>query len=422
MKTIKLSDSKDIQNIIKRPAPPDMDIKQQVSEIMNRVRTEGDKALREFSKRFDGSCPESLLIDKKRIQEASQRVSPELKTAIAMALKNIEKFHAAQKPSETSLETLPGIRCSLRFTPISKVGLYIPGGSAPLFSSILMLAVPATLAGCNEIIACTPPNPSDELLYTLGLFNLKAFETGGAQAIAAMCFGTESIPAVDKIFGPGNAWVTEAKMQAAANGIAIDMPAGPSEVLVVADTSANPLFVAADLLSQAEHGADSQVILISNSKSIIQQTTGFLNQLVQQIPRKEIALKSLQNSLAIEVQTLEQAMEISNDYAPEHLILSVENPNELAEKVVNAGSVFLGHYCPESAGDYASGTNHTLPTAGAAKAWSGISLLSFMKSITFQEISPRGIQRLSNTIAALARAEKLEAHALAALVRTPQKS
>lgn len=402
---------------LRRPESQQADIENKVREIIERVEQGGDEALSALCLEFDGKVPEPFEIPRVMLQRASSDVDDHLKSAIRQAGENIRAFHQAQLPANAVIEPVPGIRCEIRYMPVERVGLYIPGGTAPLLSTVLMTAIPATLAGCSEIIACTPPGASPELLYTLGLFNIRVFAIGGAQAIAAMALGTESVPRVDKIFGPGNAWVTAAKMHFAGRGLAIDMPAGPSELMVIADRTAKPSYVAADLLSQAEHGPDSQVILVSDSMELIQQSIRETEKQLALLPRKKTAMASLQHALAICANNLEQAAEISNFYAPEHLILSVQDPGETAQKITSAGSVFLGNYTPESAGDYASGTNHTLPTGGAARAWSGITTASFMKSITFQEITRDGLFRLAPTVLQLARAEQLEAHANALLQR-----
>lgn len=420
MKTLKYPTKEQTAKALKRPMQDDAALRSRVQEIISQVRTGGDPSLLMLSRELDRFSGESLEISQADMKAAAGLVSQDLKDAIELARQNIERFHAAQRPEDISLVTQPGVYCSMQFKPLKRVGLYIPGGTAPLLSTVLMLAVPALVAGCGELVICTPPEPGAELLYTLGLFNARAFRLGGAQAIAAMAFGTETIPRVDKIFGPGNRYVTEAKMQLSAKGIAIDMPAGPSEVLVIADATANPAFVAADLLSQAEHGADSQVVLITTSEKLLEATLKKVEQQVSTLPRREIAEQCLENSIAILVKDLAEAMEISNEYAPEHLILAVENPTAIKTKVENAGSVFMGHYTPESLGDYSSGTNHTLPTAGSARSWSGVSLLSFMKTITFQEATPEGLGRLTAATTTLARAEGLEAHARAVEVRKTQ--
>jgi histidinol dehydrogenase len=384
---------------------------------MGRVKLEGDSAVIDLTQKYDGVKIDSLEVSSGAMSEASARVSDNLKDAIARAIANIEQFHRAQIPGYIRVETQPGVDCMLRYYPLERVGLYIPGGTAPLISTVLMLAVPAKVAGCRELIACTPPEPSAEIMYVCGILGVRLFRAGGAQAIAAMAYGTETIPRVDKLFGPGNRYVTEAKVQATSRGIPIDMPAGPSEVLVIADESSDPGFVAADLLSQAEHGADSQVVLLSASKGLIERVRGEIDTQLNRLPRKEIAQMCLNNSVAIYVNSIDQAIDISNYYAPEHLILAVVNASEYINRVRNAGSVFIGNYSPESAGDYASGTNHTLPTGGFARSWSGVTVQSFMKSITFQQLSRQGLQSIAPSITALARAEGLEAHARAVEIR-----
>ncbi|MDY0197299.1 MAG: histidinol dehydrogenase [Tenuifilaceae bacterium] len=413
MKILKYPTPKQLLVVLARPLQNDPETKQRVSLIIDDVRQNGDVALFKLNREIDGYSSNVLEIPRTALSEAKKDVSDDLKDSIRLAIDNIEKFHSVQRPTDTLVETMPRVRCGIRFKALERVGLYIPGGTAPLLSTVLMLAVPAKVAGCKELIICTPPNPTAELLYALSLFDARVFTVGGAQAIAAMAFGTETVPRVDKIFGPGNRYVTEAKVQVSAMGIPFDMPAGPSEVLVIADETANPSFVAADLLSQAEHGTDSQVMLVCNSQKIIDLTLQELNQQIETLPRKNIALKCLENSTAILVNSLDEAMCISNSYAPEHLILAVDRPNELAEKVVNAGSVFMGHYTPESVGDYTSGTNHTLPTSGFARSWSGVNLLSFMKTIIFQELTKEGLAGLAKATTTLARAEGLEAHARA---------
>ncbi len=418
MKIIEQIDRKDYAVILQRPAGIQGVVDDIVEKIIERVEKEGDKALREISLEVDGKVPDNLEISKEQLDDAAASIDPNLKDAISMAIDNIRSFHQAQLPKPITVETIPGVRCSLRYEPINRIGLYIPGGTAPLFSTVLMTAIPATLAGCKEIIACTPPGAAPEILYTLSLFNIRVFALGGAQAIAAMAMGTESVPKVDKLFGPGNAYVTSAKMQMAGRGIAIDMPAGPSEVMVIADNTAVPQYIASDLLSQAEHGHDSQVILLATSMQIIEESLSQIEKQLKTLPREETARKALKESLAICVKDIGQAVEISNFYGPEHLILSVDNANEAGTHINNAGSVFIGNFTPESAGDYASGTNHTLPTNGFTSAWSGITTNAFMKSITFQEITREGLLRLAPSVVQMARAEQLEAHANAILVRT----
>ena len=408
---------KDYERVLSRPAPDAAGREEKVSQIIRQVEEGGDEALGKICLEIDGQAPPEFEIPRRELIQAGRDVDQLLKTAVRQAMVNIRSFHEAQLPKPVAMETMPGIKCSIRYTPIEKVGLYIPGGTAPLLSTVLMTVIPATIAGCREIIACTPPGASPELLFSLSLFDIRVFTVGGAQAIAAMALGTESIPKVDKIFGPGNAWVTSAKMQLAGRGLAIDMPAGPSEVLVIADSTANPAYVASDLLSQAEHGADSQVILLADSMDLIRKTITEIDTQLTSLSRRETASQALKHALAICVTDISQALDISNYYGPEHLILSVKNARTVAEQVTNAGSVFLGNYSPESAGDYASGTNHTLPTGGATRAWSGITTSAFMKSITTQEISRDGLMGLAPTVLQLARAEQLDAHANAVLQR-----
>ncbi len=412
----------DYESLLRRPSAGSVEIDERVREIIEMVEKGGDKALCKLCLEIDGRLPEQFEIPKEALVNASGDVDDLLKSSITQAARNIESFHRIQLPEEKTVETMPGVSCTIRYRPIENVGLYIPGGTAPLLSTVLMTAIPASIAGCKNIIACTPPGSPPELLYTLGLFDIRVFALGGAQAVAAMAFGTESIPAVDKIFGPGNQWVTKAKMQLAGRGMAVDMPAGPSEVLVIADSSAVPAYVASDLLSQAEHGPDSQVILLADSLELLEECLRETELQLKELPRKEWAASSLENGLAVCVRDIEQAIEISNFYGPEHLILSVNNAEEAEKGITNAGSVFLGNNTPESAGDYASGTNHTLPTGGAARAWSGITTASFMKSITVQKMSRDGLLRLAPVILQMARAEQLEAHAGAVLQRLKENS
>lgn len=420
MKTLINPNSVEIDTALVRPVNFDESLSKRVRDILNEVKQLGDTALMGFNRKFD-NYQGPIEIDKAELLKAAGIVSEELKSAVNLAMQNIETFHRSQRPKDIYKETMGGVRCELLYKPLSRVGLYIPGGTAPLLSTVLMLAVPAKVAGCKELVICTPPNPSVELQYVLSLFEAKVFLVGGAQAIAAMAFGTETIPKVDKIFGPGNSYVTEAKMQVAGLGIPIDMPAGPSEVLIIADESAIPSFVAADLLSQAEHGEDSQVILISTSKRVLKESLIEVDSQLQTLPRKDIAQKCLENSVAILVDSVSQAVEISNNYAPEHLILAIGNANEIVSTITNAGSVFVGNYSPESVGDYTSGTNHTLPTNGFARNWSGVNLLSFYKTITLQQLSFNGLNALTSATATLARAEGLEAHARAVEVRIERK-
>jgi len=408
--------------ILRRPTMDLDTIEQSVRPVMEAVKSQGDAALKEFTFKFDGVNLSSFLVSQEEIKAASESVDPELKEAIRTASANIESFHKAQEREELKVETMPGVSCYRRAVPIEKVGLYIPGGTAPLFSTVLMLAIPAKIAGCQEIILCTPPdkdgNVHPAILYTAELVGVnKIFKVGGAQAVAAMTYGTASIPAVHKIFGPGNQYVTAAKQLSTKYGLAIDMPAGPSEVAVYADDSANPAFVAADLLSQAEHGVDSQVVLVANNESIIDAVAEEIKRQLITLPRSGMAEKALENSVAIVQDNIDDAIALLNEYGAEHLILATDVPWEIANRIINAGSVFLGHFTPESAGDYASGTNHTLPTNGYAKMYSGVSLDSFMKMITYQEITAAGIQRIGPTIERMAAAEELKAHEKAVTLR-----
>ena len=386
-----------------------------VKNILNRVKKSGDAALLEFSQQFDKVKLTDFLVSESEIKNAVAQLDDDLKSAIETAAQNIEKFHAAQKRDVIKIETMPGVQCWRKSIAIQKVGIYIPGGSAPLFSTVLMLGIPAKLAGSNEVILCTPPasdgSVNSVILFAAYLVGVKKiFKIGGAQAIAAMAYGTKSVPSVDKIFGPGNQYVTKAKQIVSQEGIAIDMPAGPSEVLIIADETADASFVAADLLSQAEHGADSQVVLASLDKDIVTKAIAEVDQQVELLPRKEIAKEALKNSLSILFNDEASLIDFVNEYAPEHLIINTKNNEVLSDKVINAGSVFLGGYTPESAGDYASGTNHTLPTNGFAKAFSGVSLESFMKHITFQKISEDGLKILGPVVEKMAEAEQLIGH------------
>ena len=401
--------------ILKRPTQTVADIEQTVNQVVSEVQLKGDWAVSKYTELFDGTSLEKTEICSEEIQDAEVAVSSELKDAINLAKSNIEKFHAAQKTDKISVETSNGVQCWQEKRPIQKIGLYIPGGTAPLFSTILMLAVPAVLAGCKDIVLCTPPNKEGKvhpaILYTAALCGIsRIFKIGGIQAIAAMTFGTESVPKVYKIFGPGNQFVTVAKQLATKHQVAIDMPAGPSELLVVADDSADAAFVASDLLSQAEHGADSQVILVSTSKGLITEVEKEIESQLAVLPRKEIAAKAMENSKLIYIERAELALELINEYSPEHLIICTKNENFYIDGIENAGSVFIGNFTPESAGDYASGTNHTLPTNGYAKQYSGVNLDSFMKSMTFQKISENGIREIGPAVELMAEAEGLHAH------------
>jgi histidinol dehydrogenase len=386
------------------------------------VKQNGDEAVRRFSSMFDKVSINKLQVTDEEMSEADAAVPDELKAAIQQAKANIEKFHAVQDKTEVVIETMPGIKCWRKSVAIEKVGLYIPGGSAPLFSTILMLAVPAKIAGCKEVVLCSPPNKEGKLhpaiLYAANLVGVtQIFKAGGAQAIGAMAYGTATVPKVYKIFGPGNQYVTCAKQLVQKDGISIDMPAGPSEVAVLADETANASFVAADLLSQAEHGNDSQAILITTSQAIASETKVEIERQLATLPRKNIATIALQNSKIFLVKNVKEGIELINEYAPEHLIVSCNEDEKIAEKIVNAGSVFLGNYSPESVGDYASGTNHTLPTNGYAKAYSGVSVDSFVKKITFQKLTREGLQAIGKTVELMAEAEGLEAHRNAVAIR-----
>ncbi|MFN8344098.1 MAG: histidinol dehydrogenase [Spirosomataceae bacterium] len=404
-------------DLLARPTQSMANIEKAVAPILAKVQREGDAALREFALTFDKTTLREISMPKAVIDAAESQLSDELKTAIQQAYANIRAFHETQYQPVQKVETMPGVTCWRRSVGIEKVGLYIPGGSAPLFSTVLMLGVPAQLAGCKEVVLCTPSD-HPAILYAAQLVGVtQLFRVGGAQAIAAMAYGTESIPKVYKIFGPGNQYVTAAKMLLAKEGIAIDMPAGPSEVAVYADSTAIPSFVAADLLSQAEHGADSQVLLVSTDKKFIAAVNLTLTTQLENLPRKELARKAIENSKAILVENEAEAIELLNEYAAEHLILSVANAEAVSEKISNAGSIFLGNYTPESCGDYASGTNHTLPTNGHARAYSGVSLDSFVKKITVQHITPEGLKALGPTVEAMAEAESLQAHKRAVSLR-----
>lgn len=409
-------------DLLKRPVMNTEDLFDTVRSVINRVKAEGDRAVLAYEEQFDKVQLASLAVSEEEWAEADSLIDEELKQAIRLAKQNIETFHAAQRFEGKKVTTSAGVTCWQKVVPIEKVGLYIPGGTAPLFSTVLMLAVPAKIAGCGEIVLCTPPG-RDGKVHPAVLFAAKVagvsriFKAGGIQAIASMAYGTESVPRVYKIFGPGNQYVTAAKQLVSLRDVAIDMPAGPSEVEVLADETANPAFVAADLLSQAEHGVDSQAMLITTSESLQQAVKAEVERQLDLLPRKEIASKSLANSKLIVVRSLDEAIELTNAYAPEHLIVETADYLSVAERVVNAGSVFLGHLSPESAGDYASGTNHTLPTNGYAKAYSGVSLDSFIRKITFQEIQPEGIRHIGPAIEVMAANEHLDAHKNAITVR-----
>ncbi len=409
-------------SLLERPTKTVDDIEATVKEIFTAVQNNGDKAVQQYTTQFDGIALDTILVSDEEVQNAIASVSDELKAAIQLAKSNIEKFHSAQKTNRVSVETAPGVECWQEKRPIQKIGLYIPGGTAPLFSTVLMLAVPAKIAGCKEVVLCSPPDATGNLnpaiLYAAHLCGVtKILKVGGIQAIAGMTFGTASIPKVYKIFGPGNQYVTVAKQLATQFGVAIDMPAGPSELLVVADDSAVPAFVASDLLSQAEHGTDSQVILVSTSKQMIESVEEEVQSQLAILPRKAIAEKAIANSKLIFVENEAIALDLINEYGPEHFIVCTENNDYYVENIANAGSVFIGNYTPESAGDYASGTNHTLPTNGYAKNYSGVNLDSFMKSMTFQKISEVGIQTIGKAIEIMAEKEGLQAHKNAVTLR-----
>lgn len=410
------------EELVKRPVTDNSALEKPVRRILRKVKEDGDRAVRKFTNEFDGVKLKKLQVTEKEIKTAAALLPDELKAAIRLAKENIERFHQSQREAITVTETMPGIRCWRQSLPIEKAGLYIPGGTAPLFSTVLMLAVPASLAGCKEIILCTPPGKDGSvhpaILFTAALCGItQVFKAGGVQAIGAMAYGTESIPRVFKLFGPGNQYVTLAKQLVQQDGVAIDMPAGPSEVLVIADASAHPAFVASDLLSQAEHGADSQVILLTPSAALAGEVEKEVEKQLNQLPRKAIAEKALANSRTILLNNMQEAVAFSNFYAPEHLILACDDAESIAQQVTAAGSVFIGHYSPESAGDYASGTNHTLPTNGYAAMYSGVSLDSFMKKITFQQLSQEGLQRIGDAVMTMAAAEGLDAHKNAIAIR-----
>jgi histidinol dehydrogenase len=415
----------DWEALLQRPNFEAAELLPKVQSILDAVALEGDAALLRFSATFDQVQLKSIVIDSTMIQAAEAMVAPALKTAIQSAKVNIEIFHQAQLKKEEKIETMPGVWCWRKSVGIEKVGIYIPGGTAPLFSTVLMLGVPAKLAGCKEVILCTPPRKDGTvdpaILYAAGIVGIQQIYTiGGAQAIAAMAYGTATVPKVFKIFGPGNQYVTAAKQLIQQQGVAIDMPAGPSEVCVYADETAVPSFVAADLLSQAEHGADSQVLLIASNRNIVDQVQIELEQQLAELPRQDLANKALGNSKAIVLALREDAIQLINDYAPEHLILSVDNALVVVEKIINAGSVFIGNYSPESVGDYASGTNHTLPTNGYAKAYSGVSVDSFVKKISFQQLTEMGLKNIAQTVIQMASGEQLEAHAQAVAIRVKE--
>lgn len=408
--------------LLQRPVTDPSLLTKQVRKVLDKVKKQGDKALRSFTRQFDGVTLRQLAVTDKEMKAGISQVSEELASAIRQAKENIIRFHQAQLPAPLEIETMPGVKCWRRSVAIEKAGLYVPGGTAPLFSTVLMLGIPASLAGCREIILCTPPQ-KDGTVHPAVLFAAqeagitRIFKIGGAQAIAAMAYGTETVPAVYKIFGPGNQYVTCAKQLVQQEGLAIDMPAGPSEVCVLADETANPEFIAADLLSQAEHGADSQVLLVTTSAVLAEAVQKAVKNQVEKLPRRELAVQALSNSKAVVTEDMVTAMELVNAYAAEHLILHCMHDELLAEGVINAGSVFLGAYSPESVGDYASGTNHTLPTNGYARAYSGVSVDSFVKKITYQKLTPDGLKAIAPAVTCMAGAEGLQAHARAVTIR-----
>lgn len=422
MKIISYPDRSEWKELLSRPAMEVEGLYERVRTVLDDVRLRGDSALKEYGKLFDKVSLDSFAVSRAELDEAETLVPAELRKAIDCAALNISKFHKAQLPAPLKVETTPGVVCRQKAVPITGVGLYIPGGTAPLFSTVLMLAVPARIAGCSEIILCTPPE-SDGRINPAILYAARAagvdrlFKLGGSQAIAAMAYGTESVPKVSKIFGPGNPYVTAAKQIVSLRDVAIDMPAGPSEVEIIADADANPAFVAADILSQAEHGRDSQALLLTASEALIGKVEKELERQIALIPRNDIAEAALENSRMILLRNDDEIMEMTNEYAPEHLIIQTANSQELAQRVVNAGSVFIGPWSPESAGDYASGTNHTLPTSGYAKAYSGVNIDSFMRKITFQELSREGLANLGPVIETMAAGEGLDAHKNAVTVR-----
>lgn len=426
MRTIVNPERGEWAELLKRPALSNEGLYDSVSKVMEQVRTEGDAALFRLEKMFDKVELSSLEVSDEMLNEADAKVSKELQEAIRKAAVNIREFHKAQIPSLRKIETTQGVTCWQKAVPIQHIGLYIPGGSAPLFSTVLMLAIPAVTAGCKEIILCTPPDKSGNvnpaILFAAKIAGVsRIFMLGGSQAIAAMAYGTESVPKVSKIFGPGNSYVTAAKQLASLKDVAIDMPAGPSEVEVIADDTANPAFIAADLLSQAEHGPDSQVLLLTTSARIIKEVQDEVERQAALLPRRQIADKALEHSRLIQLKDNEQIIEMTNEYAPEHLIIQTADAVGMAERIVNAGSVFIGEWSPESAGDYASGTNHTLPTSGYAKAYSGVNIDSFLRKITFQQLTRNGLELLGPTIETMAAGELLDAHKNAVTIRLKQK-
>lgn len=426
MKVYRYPEEKEWAQLLKRPTKDAAQLNDTVSSVLREVRERGDEAVREFEERFDKVRLDTLAVSEAEMKEAETLVSPELKEALELAHRNIYTFHAAQRFESRKCEVANGITCWQKAIPIERVGLYIPGGTAPLFSTVLMLATPAKIAGCSNIVLCTPPNREGKVNPAIlvaariaGVSNI--FKIGGVQAIGAMAYGTESVPKVYKIFGPGNQFVMCAKQQVSLHDVAIDMPAGPSEVEVLADHTARPDFVAADLLSQAEHGTDSQVLLVTTCEELIPKVQDEVEQQLSRLPRKEIATQAIEHSKIILVRDRDEMMRMTNQYAPEHLIIETEDYNELAERVVNAGSVFLGHLTPESAGDYASGTNHTLPTNGYAVAYNGVNLDSYQRKVTFQELTPEGIDTIGRAVELMAASEQLDAHRNAMTLRIKNK-
>lgn len=425
MKTYINPDRNTWTEILKRPLFDVSELYIRVQSILNEIREHGDEKLREYTERFDGIKLDKFEVSAEEIAKAEAAVDQDLKDAIALAAENIKAFHSAQMPEVKKMETMPGVTCWQKPVAIEKVGLYIPGGTAPLFSTVLMLALPAQIAGCKEIVLCSPPNKNGEIhpaiLYAAKIAGVtQIYKLGGVQAIGAMAYSTETVPKTYKIFGPGNQYVTAAKQLVSMNEVSIDMPAGPSEVLVVADETSNPAFVASDLLSQAEHGADSQVVLVANNENTLNEVVAEVETQVARLPRKELAKKALSNSVLIVVSDEVERVDLINEYSPEHLIISTKNYTNLTDKITNAGSVFLGEFTPESAGDYASGTNHTLPTNGWARSYSGVNLDSFIKKITFQEIDEKGLLAIGPAIEKMAATEELEAHKNAVTLRLKQ--
>lgn len=422
IQTVLYPGREDYAALLQRPHKDAADLGSIVAGVLHDVRREGDTAVLRYEEKFDKVCLTSLAVSEEEIQEAEHLISDELKQSIRLAHANIHRFHQAQRMQPVSVETAPGVHCWQKSVAIESVGLYIPGGTAPLFSTVLMLATPAKIAGCADIVLCSPPSPQGKLhpaiLYAARVAGVnRIYKCGGVQAIGAMAYGTETVPKVSKIFGPGNQFVTCAKQQVSMTDVAIDMPAGPSEVAIVADTTCHPRYVAADMLSQAEHGMDSQSILFTDSEQVAHDVLRELEAQLESLPRKEMAMASLHNSRIVVLRDMEEAFGICNEYAPEHLILAMDSALEWTDRVVNAGSVFLGHYSCESAGDYASGTNHTLPTSGYAKAYSGVNLDSFCRKITFQHLTPQGIQSIGRAVEVMAEAESLDAHRNAMTLR-----